>query len=82
MGDKLPVVLSETDLEVLALMEQADQQFQIYWEIIRKQAPLRPRKQPVSKLHYSWDHPLHLVIGKDEYALVERLAAGDRRSGG
>jgi hypothetical protein len=82
MTSKLPVVLTETDLDVLALMAQVDAQYQIYLETIRAQAILQPRPQPTNKARYTWDHPLHLVIGKEDYALVERTATGDRSPDG
>lgn len=82
MTSKMPVVLTETDLDVLALMAQADAQYHVYLEMIRAQAPLAARTQPTAVVRYTWDRPLHLVIGKEDYALVERTVEGDRVSAG
>lgn len=72
------VVLSDADLEVLALIEQANQQYQVYLELMNLQVALRSEQQPPLEPPRSWDHPLDLVIGKDQYALVERTIAGNR----
>lgn len=80
MDDNLPVTLSETDLEVLALMKQSDQQYQVYLEIMQAQAQvnLLLGKRHRIEASRSWDHPLGLVIRKGDYAVVERPFAGDR----
>lgn len=75
MSSKVPVVLSEIDLDVLALMETTERQYQVYLETVSAQARLKTPQQRVVQ-RYTWDHPLHLVIGKDDYALVERTPAG------
>lgn len=73
MTEQNPVALSEEDLVVLALLEQANQQYQVYLELMKSQMDLATKGPVHVEQPRTWDYPLGLVIRSKSNAGMERL---------
>lgn len=82
MSEQNPVVLSKEDLEVLALIEQANQQYQVYFDFMKRQSTLTPKRQSQAAQPRSWDYPLGFVLRSDNHALMERFVERGRGPAG
>ena len=72
MSEQHPVGLTAQDLEVFELMKSANEQYQVYLDIMDRQSKLTPKRQPRAVQVRSWDYQLGIELRSDSNAFMER----------